>query len=183
MSFNPRDLHDVADLAGIVQREKMLQKLAQSTTDGRQLQGIASELARLRSVIKDAEERQRSLPQCPVCGGRLEGQFRKCKYCTSDLAWVQGLPCEPGKERELMLKISEDKRLAGFMKCARCGLTVAKRYASPGGLCEPCAKGHPPIVPAEPRTETSKTSAWTWGVFWAIVCITVVAVLVATGVF
>lgn len=65
------------------------------------------------AVRAQQSERDRinSLPQCPVCGGRLEGQFRKCKHCTSDLSWVEGHPCEPGKEHEVQENLDRQRKL------------------------------------------------------------------------
>lgn len=44
------------------------------------------------------------LATCPLCGGTLKGQFKKCMHCASELAWVEGLPCDPAHEQELLEK-------------------------------------------------------------------------------
>lgn len=31
-------------------------------------------------------------PCCPTCGGRLDGQYSKCRYCRTDLVWECGVP-------------------------------------------------------------------------------------------
>ena len=49
----------------------------------------------------DANQQQEvslQLPQCPYCGGRLEGQFELCMHCHNPLGWVGGVPCKPGDE-------------------------------------------------------------------------------------
>lgn len=66
---------------------------------------IKSELRKLRQI----EEGKEKLPQCPACGGRLEGAFRKCSHCSMDLSWVKGRPCEVGQEAKLEAKIREEE--------------------------------------------------------------------------
>jgi len=73
------------------------------------LRSIKSSLAEEQRARKAEEKRSKSLPQCPWCGGRLEGKFPKCQNCASDLSWVQGVPCQPGKEAEVV-KLLDDKR-------------------------------------------------------------------------
>jgi ATP-dependent Clp protease ATP-binding subunit ClpA len=156
MSFDPSDFNDLADLAGVMQRQKMLQRQAQSTTDQGELRAIKNELAKLNATIQAAKKQEQSLPQCPVCGGRLEGEFRKCKHCTADVVWVEGIPCEPGKEeeqvREYRRKVADEakrkeeeetrkemERQESLTNCKRCGRTMEKSTASwTGGLCKPC---------------------------------------------
>lgn len=41
-------------------------------------------------------------PKCPSCGGVMDGEFRKCRHCASDVAWVHGVPCLPEHESELV---------------------------------------------------------------------------------
>lgn len=112
MAFNPFDFGDIADLAALEQRARMISTLEQraaGATDPAQLTAIQQELRALRTELTAAKNRQRKLPQCPACGGRLEGQFRKCMHCASDIAWVEGVPCEPGKEPEVLAML-ENKR-------------------------------------------------------------------------
>jgi len=91
--FNPADFNDIADAMGVFQRQEMLRQLAQ-----------------LRAKEQASEEHQRKLPQCPACGGRLEGQFQKCMRCATDLAWVEGVPCEPGQAVKLRQSLQERRR-------------------------------------------------------------------------
>lgn len=92
-SFDPRDFHDLADLAGIAQRQEMLKQM-------RQQQG---------SQIRKSEGPLPKNRQCPSCGGRLAGEFPKCQNCGSGIAWADGLPCVPGKENELREKIGRQR--------------------------------------------------------------------------
>ncbi len=74
------------------------------------LESIRSELRAIRAQ----QDREKRLPQCPVCGGRLGGQFRKCKHCTSEIVWRDGLPCEPGKEAELLARLEVTRKEASW---------------------------------------------------------------------
>ncbi|MDY0170701.1 MAG: hypothetical protein RBS80_29435 [Thermoguttaceae bacterium] len=110
MSFDPSSFSDIAALAAYEQRHQMLKRLQQradGATDPAELKAIQQELRALTTALTAAEDRKGKLPQCPVCGGRLEGQFRKCMHCACDLAWVQGQPCEPGKEPELVAMLEK----------------------------------------------------------------------------
>jgi hypothetical protein len=44
----------------------------------------------------EASDDKSHLPQCPYCGGRLEGQFPLCMHCQSVLSWVDGVPWRCG---------------------------------------------------------------------------------------
>jgi len=83
-------------------------------------------------------------PQCPVCGGKLAGQFRKCQHCASDLAWVQGRPCEPGQEQKLEQELAheaEKRRTAA--RCQRCNNVLpstAGNGITHASLCWTCRK-------------------------------------------
>jgi len=48
-----------------------------------------------------------ALPQCPACDGRLEGQVPKCKHCSSELMWVEGIPHEVGKDKKLLTRLRQ----------------------------------------------------------------------------
>ena len=87
----------LTDVAGILQRQEQIARL----------QGIQREVSALRQDQADANNK----PQCPVCGGRLNGGFRKCKHCATDLIWLDGVPGEPEKEDELRAKVSEKMRV------------------------------------------------------------------------
>ncbi len=82
MSFDPGDFNDLADMAGMLQRQEMLNRMQNTRAS--------------RTEGPPPEDRQ-----CPLCGGRLAGEFKKCQKCGSDITWVGGMPCEPGKEEEL----------------------------------------------------------------------------------
>jgi hypothetical protein len=106
------------------------------------LESIRSELRAIRAE----QDQEKRLPQCPVCGGRLEGQFRKCKHCTSDLVWLEGVPCEPGKEAELLARLEVQRkqeakrkvdREASRRKCSRCE-SLCYPWQMRGDLCAAC---------------------------------------------
>lgn len=60
-----------------------------------------SSRSELRSIRRTQErdrrekEKRNHQPKCPFCGGRLEGEYPKCKHCASDLAWRHGKPYPP----------------------------------------------------------------------------------------
>lgn len=66
-----------------------------------------------RHLAADAAERERvaKLPRCPACGGALEGRFRKCRHCQSDIAWVGDTPCESHMVEEVTKKLEKEKLL------------------------------------------------------------------------
>ena len=69
-----------------------------------------------------------SVIPCPACGMPLpaEGEFRKCGQCHADLAWVEGHPCEPGQEAQLLELIrqreADEHRKAEYWKLTRAAL-------------------------------------------------------------
>lgn len=89
------DFDHLVDAAAILQREQQKSQLAK----------IQGEL----NSIRETQQAGNTGPQCPVCGGRLPGEFRKCTHCASDLIWVEGLPGEPGKQAELLAKLKQKK--------------------------------------------------------------------------
>jgi hypothetical protein len=96
---------DDLDMLKLLGAAHGLQARELSKQEQAKLDNIRAELRAIRSE----QERQKRLPQCPVCGGRLEGQFRKCMHCTSDLVWLEGLPCEPGKEDVLLARLAANR--------------------------------------------------------------------------
>ncbi len=117
-------LEQLALLGGIAHfkgQQQALQQSAKQTEEVRRLRESAERDTKSRKAEENArkaeenarkaeESRIGALPQCPICGGRLEGQFRKCKHCSSDLSWVEGVPCEPGKELELQERLNQKRR-------------------------------------------------------------------------
>jgi hypothetical protein len=86
-------------------------ELIKAIDGDRQNKKLQDGLKDIERALRKSQKRNASLPQCPICGGRLEGQFRKCMHCQSDLAWVEGMPCEPGKEEETrQLRLEEKAR-------------------------------------------------------------------------
>lgn len=48
----------------------------QRATQNRKLDAIEEHLADLQAEA----ERKKRLPKCPLCGGELEGQYKKCRH-------------------------------------------------------------------------------------------------------
>ncbi len=89
--------------------------------DLHQLEATAKTNAHLKRIA-DAEARRLSLPQCPWCGGRLEGQFELCSHCKSKIAWARTIPCKPGTEAAVLEKLrAEDKVKATYANAQRLG--------------------------------------------------------------
>lgn len=111
-------------------REISAQQAQESAQQARKLDSIRGELQQLR--LK--QEREQGLPQCPACGGRLEGEFRKCKHCTSDLVWVEGHPCEPGQEAKLLEKLEQQREQARQAQQAELRKKAQKKICSKCGI-------------------------------------------------
>ena len=84
--------------------------------------------AELRKIRRQAEreqrkrERQSSMPKCPFCGGRLEGEYPKCMHCASDLAWRSGKPLKPEDAGHFIPPSPNPKSdPSAWRVCARCG--------------------------------------------------------------
>ena len=138
MSFDPNDFHDLADLTGALQRQQMLQRMKHQE----------ELLKRQGSHTPQPQEPPPKNRQCPMCGGRLAGEFKKCQNCGSDIAWAKGFPCEPGKEAELQreLDAEEAKRKVKAARkaaenaecvCTKCG-QATKAKNTHDGLCSKC---------------------------------------------
>jgi hypothetical protein len=41
--------------------------------------------------INRREAEEQAKPQCPVCGGRIEKGFAKCKHCNEELIWADNI--------------------------------------------------------------------------------------------
>lgn len=158
------NLEHLAILGGIAHFKGQQQALQQSARQAEEVRRLRRSAERDISARKAEEARIRELPQCPICGGRLEGQFRKCRHCTSDLSWIGRFPCEPGKELELQDRLVQEQQLAEALaevrrnfeaellrlpdKCPRCsnprprlGVHNADQWAnsmSNNGCCHKC---------------------------------------------
>ena len=105
-------LENLAKLGGLIHLQGQQQAHQQRTKEIQELQRLRQIAEREERARKAEENRIKELPQCPACGGRLEGQFRKCKGCASDLSWVEGIACEPGKEHEVHERLREEREAA-----------------------------------------------------------------------
>ena len=103
------NIENLAKLGGLIHLQGQQQAHQQRTKEIHELQRLRHIAEREERARKAEENRIKELPQCPACGGRLEGQFRKCKGCASDLSWVEGIPCEPGKEHEIHEWLREER--------------------------------------------------------------------------
>ncbi len=138
MTFDPDDFQDQAAIAAMLQRQRMINSLNQ----------------------------KQSIPEnrkCPWCGGLLPGQYSKCQHCTSDVSWVDGLPCKP-QEEDLLRSISLEKRkkqqvkeerlnklkseiAARVVNCNKCGCRVPQLdLKSKIDTCDKCFKKKNSIV-------------------------------------
>ncbi len=76
---------------------------------------IANALQAQAAAQRSEAARIAALPQCPVCGGRIEQGFRKCSHCRADLAWVGPWAYEAGdteREKQLQVKLAELQKRA-----------------------------------------------------------------------
>ena len=117
------NLENMAMLGGLLNLQGQQQAHQQRTKQSQELQRLRQTAEREgRARAQEAQTREQEvqariaeesrikrLPQCPACGGRLEGQFRKCMHCTSELSWVEGIPCELGKEHEVHERLREER--------------------------------------------------------------------------
>ena len=97
---------DEAEIARLMSLLALTEANRRSQEEQQKLESIRNEMAGLRQASTEDEHRQKSLHQCPACGGRLDGEFRKCKHCASDLVWIDGHVCEPGQEEALRQRLA-----------------------------------------------------------------------------
>ena len=129
-------------------RNEMAEANRLSHEEQQKLESIRNETAGLRQAATEDEHRQKSLPQCPACGGRLDGEFRKCKHCASDLVWIDGHVCEPGQEEALRQRLAaEEEALRQRLAAGQEAADAMGDWASPGagfrraGSPKPCEPG------------------------------------------
>lgn len=114
-------------LGGLFQRNEQLKnQQAQLDTQRKQLavhRVLIQELERLREIqehhVEKAQiksDRENALPQCPACGGRLEGVFPKCRHCASDITWITTCPFGCGQ----IYEHENDPAPLANGYCARC---------------------------------------------------------------
>ena len=114
-------------------RNEMAEANRLSHEEQQKLESIRNETAGLRQAATEDEHRQKSLPQCPACGGRLDGEFRKCKHCASDLVWIDGHVCEPGQEEALRQRLAaEEEALRQRLAAGQEAADAMGDWASPG---------------------------------------------------
>jgi len=138
--FDPTDFNDLADLAGIAQRDQMLraarEKSGQPSTPGSVrhqfaqcpycgggLVGKFDKCMNCGSFLKWAEgiDGVRNIPtktmNCPACLGQVPDSARRCMHCTTVIVWVDKYPCVKGEEESFQqkrlpaLKAQEEKDL------------------------------------------------------------------------
>ena len=124
MSYDPNDFQDQAAVAAMLQRQKMI-------NSQNQLQSIPANR------------------KCPWCGGLLPGQNSKCQHCSSDVSWVQGLPCKPQDadyRRKQIEKVEAGaakiwaKIAARIVDCKTCGRRVPQiDLIDTVNTCKKCA--------------------------------------------
>lgn len=90
-------------------KDKLRQIARALDTEKRARQAAEKRATDAERRAQEAEDRKHALPQCPWCGGRLEGKFPKCMHCASDLVWVEGTPCQPSQEATVREKLKEQR--------------------------------------------------------------------------
>lgn len=110
------DEEQIEQLARLQRLGAVIEANRRSQEEQQKLESIRNEMAGLRQAATEDEHRQKSLPQCPACGGRLDGEFRKCKHCASDLVWIDGHVCEPGQEEALRQRLAAVQEAADAIK-------------------------------------------------------------------
>ena len=104
----------------------------------------AKQLNELNKELRRQKKTEPRGPKCPVCGGVLPGEYRKCKHCQADLSWIEGRVCELGQEQYLRDTIAAEarERKQRSTKCKNCGKGILKSTAAKNrGLCMSCGPG------------------------------------------
>lgn len=115
-----------------------------------QRQKLVDQVAHLRSELSHDKNIPRNR-QCPICGGRLTGEFQKCPNCSSSLSWVDTalgkMPCQPGKEAEQLEQCKQEKEAAdaresaykaSLLMCTKCKTLNHKKSMAKDGVCIKC---------------------------------------------
>ena len=108
----------------------VMQSLQKGNASSEQSRSELSEIRRQQQREQRKKERQNKMPKCPGCGGRLEGEYPKCKHCASDLTWKNGKPFRPGDEKHFIPPARNAKSKSdpsAWKVCSRCG---KKRFLS-----------------------------------------------------
>jgi len=82
------DWQTLSNLAGIAATNRQNALLQEQNE-------VQRDISEKLDALRREEERRRSLPRCPHCGGGLEGKYGTCTHCRKDLGWVYGVPCKP----------------------------------------------------------------------------------------
>jgi DNA-directed RNA polymerase subunit RPC12/RpoP len=140
-----------------------------------------------RRVRDSEQQRINSLPQCPYCGSRLEGQFEICNACTSPLIWVHGKVGKPDQkavlekgwqEEQARKKIAEQKE-AKLQRSRQAELEMLKRSRQAElEMLKPVrfrALHHQVLSLTEKYAQKWKVFFWA-GVVFAILCLVIAIV-------
>lgn len=106
---NDNNIDDNLEILGIVGAAAHLRNQGQQVEAARR---VAQALELQAQATQEELARLAQLPQCPWCGGRIEGMFPKCMHCTSDLVWVENIPCQPAKEADLRRRLADERAQA-----------------------------------------------------------------------
>ncbi len=89
------------------QRKRLTEQQEKSA---QQLETLAQQQEKIAQGLERERKRIARLPQCPYCGGRLEGRFELCMHCRSPISWVEQIPCKPGDEVAVKRRLAEDRK-------------------------------------------------------------------------
>lgn len=95
------------DLLGMHQNEQNARRVNRSIKDAnKKLEDVANLLKQQQSEQK----RLNSLPQCPYCGGKLEGKYEICRNCGNRLGYVNGKACKFEEIEEKTQRLADARR-------------------------------------------------------------------------